>query len=68
MAALGRELRGGRLRRGAHPRAQRPFVSWYATEAARSPAVGTFHTYSTNAFAGDFAANVVGARRLYSKL
>ena len=45
-----------------------PYVSWYATEAARVPTVGTFHTYTTNAFVSGLTANFFGARRLYSKL
>ena len=46
-----------------------PVASWYAAEAARAPVVvGTFHTYSTSGFLNRLAANVFGARRLYSKL
>jgi len=45
-----------------------PVASWYAAETARMPAVGTFHTYSTNGVTNRFAANVAGVRRLYSKL
>src|SRR4051812_29682266 len=45
-----------------------PAATWYALEAARMPVVGTFHTYSTGLIANGFAANVAGARRLYSKL
>ena len=44
------------------------FPTWFATEAARCPLVGTFHTYSTNPVTNGFAANVAGARRLYRKL
>ena len=43
-------------------------ASWYAAETAQMPAVGTFHTYSTGAMVNRFAANIAGARRLYSKL
>jgi phosphatidylinositol alpha-mannosyltransferase len=43
-------------------------VSWFATEAARVPTVATFHTYSRSWVANTWAANVAGARRLYSKL
>ena len=43
-------------------------VGWFATETARAPVVGTFHTYSTSRLANGFAANVAGARRLYAKL
>ena len=42
--------------------------SWQAVEVARVPVVGTFHTYSTNAFLGNACANVLGARRMYRKL
>jgi phosphatidylinositol alpha-mannosyltransferase len=45
-----------------------PVVSWVATEAARVPIVGTFHTYSRSRLVNGVAANVVGARRLYRKL
>jgi phosphatidyl-myo-inositol alpha-mannosyltransferase len=45
-----------------------PVVSWYTAAAARVPVVGTFHTYSTSAFPNKLAANVLGARRIYSKL
>jgi phosphatidyl-myo-inositol alpha-mannosyltransferase len=68
IAALGRELRGGGYDVVHIHEPNGPIASWYATDAARSPAVGTFHTYSTNAFAGNLAANVLGARRIYSKL
>ena len=45
-----------------------PVASWFATEAARQPVVGTFHTYSRSWLAGTITANGFGARRLYSKL
>jgi phosphatidyl-myo-inositol alpha-mannosyltransferase len=45
-----------------------PFVSWVATELARTPLVGTFHTYSRNRLTNGVAANLLGARRLYRKL
>jgi phosphatidylinositol alpha-mannosyltransferase len=43
-------------------------VSWATTESAGLPLVGTFHTYSTSAPVHLMTANVLGARRLYSKL
>ena len=45
-----------------------PFVSWFATEAARAPLVGTFHCYSRSRLVNATTANVIGARRLYNKL
>jgi phosphatidyl-myo-inositol alpha-mannosyltransferase len=68
IATLRKELRyGGYDVVHAHePNA--PVVSSYATEVARIPVVGTFHTYSTSAMVNRFAANVAGMRRLYSKL
>ncbi|MEA2397393.1 MAG: phosphatidyl-myo-inositol alpha-mannosyltransferase, partial [Thermoleophilaceae bacterium] len=43
-------------------------ASWFAVESARIPVVGTFHSYATKRFAHHVAANVINARRLYSKL
>lgn len=43
-------------------------TGWVATEAARSPVVATFHSYSRSRLANGFAANVAGARRLYRKI
>ncbi|HYN91957.1 MAG TPA: flippase-like domain-containing protein [Thermoleophilaceae bacterium] len=68
IGVLGRELRSGHYDVVHVHEPNVPVVSWYAAEAARAPVVGTFHTYSTSAIAGKFAANVLGARRLYSKL
>ena len=65
---LGRELRTGGYDIVHVHEPNAPYVSWYATEAARVPTVATFHTYSTSALVGHFTANVAGARRLYSKL
>ena len=42
-------------------------ASWFATEAARIPIVGTFHTYSTS-IANRIASGPIGMRRLYNKL
>ncbi len=45
-----------------------PFVSWFATEFAHAPLVGTFHTYSRSPVTNGLAANVFTARRMYNKL
>ena len=68
IGVLGRELRHGDYDVVHVHEPNVPVVSWYATEAARVPVVGTFHTYSTGAGVSKFTANVLGARRLYSKL
>jgi phosphatidyl-myo-inositol alpha-mannosyltransferase len=68
VATLGRELRHGGYDVVHVHEPNAPLASWYATETARVPVVGTFHTYSTNGIVNRIAANVIGARRLYSKL
>jgi phosphatidyl-myo-inositol alpha-mannosyltransferase len=68
IATLGRELRGGGYDVVHVHEPNAPVVSWFATEAARAPLVGTFHCYSRNHFSNGLAANVAGARRLYNKL
>ena len=65
---LGRELRHGGYDLVHVHEPNAPYMSWYATEAARVPVVGTFHTYSTNGIVNRLAANFFGVRRLYSKL
>ena len=65
---MGRELRNGGYDVVHVHEPNAPYPSWYATEAARVPTVGTFHTYSTSWMVGKFTANIAGARRLYSKL
>jgi len=65
---LGRELRHGGYDIVHVHEPNAPYMSWYATEAARVPVVGTFHTYSTGGLINRFCASFVGARRLYSKL
>jgi phosphatidylinositol alpha-mannosyltransferase len=65
---LGRELRHGGYDLVHVHEPNAPYSSWYATESARVPVVGTFHTYSTSAMVSRFTANVLGARRLYAKL
>jgi phosphatidylinositol alpha-mannosyltransferase len=44
-----------------------PLVGWNATLAARTPVVGTFHSYSTKPLS-NYIANAVGARRLFNRL
>ncbi len=44
---LSRELRSGGYDVVHVHEPNVPFVCWFATEAARVPTVGTFHTYST---------------------
>ena len=68
VAKLGRELRTGAYDVVHVHEPNAPLVSWYAAEAARAPAVATFHTYSTSFLANNIAAHVGGARRLYAKL
>jgi phosphatidyl-myo-inositol alpha-mannosyltransferase len=65
---LGRELRHGGYDLVHIHEPNAPYVSWYATEASKVPAVGTFHTYSTSSTVHRFTANLLGARRLYAKL
>jgi phosphatidyl-myo-inositol alpha-mannosyltransferase len=66
-AVLGHELRTGGYD-VVHVHEPNAFaVSWFATEHARAPVVGTFHTYSTSRLAHGIA-NLAGARRLYRKL
>jgi phosphatidylinositol alpha-mannosyltransferase len=68
VAAVGRELRHGGYDVVHVHEPNAPLASWYATETARMPVVGTFHTYSTSGMVNRIAANVIGARRLYAKL
>jgi phosphatidyl-myo-inositol alpha-mannosyltransferase len=68
IATLSRELRTGSYDVVHVHEPNAPVVSWFAAEAARQPIVATFHTYSTSWLVGTFAANVAGARRIYSKL
>jgi len=68
IGVLRRELRSGNYDLVHVHEPNVPVVSWYATEMARVPVVGTFHTYSTSVAVGKFTANFAGARRLYSKL
>jgi len=65
---LSRELRHGGYDLVHVHEPNAPYMSWYATEAARVPVVGTFHAYSTNGMVNRFVASFIGARRLYSKL
>jgi phosphatidyl-myo-inositol alpha-mannosyltransferase len=65
---LRRELRAGDFDVVHVHEPNAPFVSWFATELARTPLVGTFHCYSRSPVANTLAANVATARRLYNKL
>ena len=44
-----------------------PLVGWNAALGAESPAVGTFHAYSTKPVP-NFIANTLGARRVFNRL
>jgi phosphatidyl-myo-inositol alpha-mannosyltransferase len=44
-----------------------PLVGWNAALAARTPAVGTFHAYSTRAIPNHIAS-ALGARRVFNRL
>ena len=68
VTTLERELRAGAFDVLHVHEPNAPLASWCAVETARMPVVGTFHTYSTGLVANGLAANVIGARRLYSKL
>ena len=68
VAALGRELRNGGYDVVHVHEPNAPAAGWYATAAARVPLVGTFHCYSRSRLANGYAANAMGARRLYRKL
>jgi phosphatidylinositol alpha-mannosyltransferase len=63
---LGRELRHGGYDVLHVHEPNAPWVSWFATEAARMPLVATHHTYGTRRHVHLFASNVAGARRLYN--
>jgi phosphatidylinositol alpha-mannosyltransferase len=68
MAVLSHELKHGGYDVVHVHEPNAPVVSWVAVERSPVPTVGTFHTYSTNRPVNTIAANVCGARRLYSKL
>jgi phosphatidyl-myo-inositol alpha-mannosyltransferase len=65
---LSRELRHGGYDLVHVHEPNAPYMSWYATEAAKVPVIATFHTYSAGPIVNRFAASFVGVRRLYSKL
>jgi phosphatidylinositol alpha-mannosyltransferase len=65
---LGRELRQGGYDLVHVHEPNAALFGWHAVEVAPVPVVATFHTYSTNAFLGHLAADVLGARRMYRKL
>src|SRR3954451_22588171 len=67
-SVLGRELRDGGYDVIHVHEPNAPFVSWFTTENARVPLVGTFHAYSTSRFVNRFTASFLGARRLYNRM
>jgi phosphatidylinositol alpha-mannosyltransferase len=67
VAVLSRELRHGDYDVVHVHEPNGAVASCFATEAARAPLVGTFHTYSTG-FTNRIASGPVGMRRLYNKL
>jgi phosphatidylinositol alpha-mannosyltransferase len=68
VSRLGRELRGGRYDVMHVHEPNAPVVSWYATELATAPLVGTFHSGSTKWLSNTVASRLLSARRIYSKL
>src|SRR4051794_3385782 len=68
VSVLGSELRHGGYHVVHVHEPNAPFVSWFATETARVPLVGTFHAYSTSRFVNRFTASFLGARRLYNRM
>jgi phosphatidylinositol alpha-mannosyltransferase len=67
ISAVSRELRHGNYD-VVHVHEPNGIVaSWVATESARTPLVGTFHTYSTS-ISNRIGSGPVGMRRLYNKL
>ncbi|MBV9213319.1 MAG: flippase-like domain-containing protein [Actinobacteria bacterium] len=68
VATIGRELRDGGFDVVHVHQPNAPAMSWVATEAARVPLVGTFHTYATNPVVERTVSSVLGARRVYQKL
>ena len=67
-STLDRELRQGRYDVIHVHEPNAPFVGWIATEHARTPLVATFHAYSTDRVRNIAASQLLGMRRLYSKL
>ena len=68
VATLNNALRSGGFDLAHVHEPNAPAISWAATESARLPLVATFHTYSTARAVQLVTANVLGARRVYSKL
>src|SRR5919202_6137619 len=67
ISVLDRELRSGDYDVVHVHEPNAPCIGWFATEAARTPLVATFHAYSTG-LANRIASGPLGARRLYDKL
>src|SRR3954452_23676228 len=68
VSVLGRELRHGGYDVIHVHEPNAPIVSWFTTENARVPLVGTFHAYSTSRVVNRFTASFLGARRLYNRM
>ncbi|MFL5909541.1 MAG: glycosyltransferase family 4 protein, partial [Gaiellaceae bacterium] len=68
VSVLGRELRHGGYDVIHVHEPNAPIVSWFATDAARVPLVGTFHAYSTSRVVNHVTASFLGARRLYNRM
>jgi phosphatidyl-myo-inositol alpha-mannosyltransferase len=62
-----REVRGGKFDVIHVHEPVVPLVGWNATLGARTPIVGTFHTYSTKPLP-NYIANGLGARRVFNRL
>jgi phosphatidyl-myo-inositol alpha-mannosyltransferase len=67
VSVMSRELRHGAYDVVHVHEPNAPVATWFATEAATTPLVATFHTYSKR-FLNRFASGVIGSRRLYNKL
>ncbi len=62
-----RELRGGDFDIVHIHEPLVPLIGWNAALGTRTPAVGTFHTYSTKGFP-NHVASALGARRVFNRL
>jgi phosphatidylinositol alpha-mannosyltransferase len=68
VSVLARELRYGGYDVIHVHEPNAPMVSWFATETARVPLVGTFHAHSTGRVVNHVTSSFLGARRLYNRL
>src|SRR4051794_22140199 len=67
VSVLERELRTGGYDVAHVHEPNVPVPAWFAVENARTPLVGTFHTYSRGVI-NRVASGPIGARRVYNKL